>query len=245
MNGFRSLLLHLFSALAIIVFSVLCSRAKDTVTDADGNVYTTVKIGNQVWTVENLKTTKYNDGAPIPLITERSEWIAYGDSAKPAYCWYENDTNNKGKYGALYNWFAVSSGKLALRGWHVPTDSEWTELEKYVMKNGRNRDTTKEGNTTAKAMAAKTDWVSNKEPGTIGNDLSKNNRCGFSALPGGFRIDRGDFYDIGFHGYWWSATEYDSSFVWRRSLYYNKSNRIRCYGTLRKGSGFSVRLVKD
>jgi uncharacterized protein (TIGR02145 family) len=235
----------IISTLATGAVSLLCTRSTNTVTDADGTVYTTVKIGDQVWTVENLMTTKFNDGTPIPLVTDRSEWITAGDSARPAFCWYENDTNNRAKYGALYNWFAVSSGKLAPKGWHVPTDSDWTKLEDYLAEKGYNWDTTKAGQTIAKAMAAKTDWASNNGPGAVGNDISKNNQSGFSALPGGFRIDRGDFYDSGLHGYWWSATEYDTTLVWRRALYYDKSTRIRSYGTLKKGSGFSVRLVKD
>lgn len=245
MNALKSAVGTIFSAPAIIILSAYNIQAKDTLTDADGNVYTAVTIGNQVWTVENLRTTKYNDGAPIPLVTDRSEWVACGDSSRPACCWYENDNSNKEKYGVLYNWYAVNSGKLAPKGWHVPSDSEWTELEKYLIKNGYNWDKTKEGQKIAKSMAAKTDWASNDDSGTIGNDLSKNNRSGFSALPGGFRLDRGYFYDIGCHGYWWTTTEYNASFVWRRALYNDKINLIRNHGTLQKGSGFSVRLMRD
>ena len=76
-----------------------------TVTDIEGNVYKTVKIGSQWWMAENLKTTKYTDGNPI-----------YG------YSWYGNDITNKNIYGALYNWDAVESGKLAPQGWHIPSD---------------------------------------------------------------------------------------------------------------------------
>jgi uncharacterized protein (TIGR02145 family) len=231
---------------AIIVLSTCGTGAiKDTVTDADGNVYTTVKIGNQVWTVENLKTTKYNDGTPIPLKTERTKWAACYDSSQPAYCWYENDNGKKETYGALYNWYAVNTGKLAPKGWHVPTDADWTELEKYLMENDYNWDGSKDGQKIAKSMAARTDWLTYDEPGTIGNDLSKNNRSGFSALPGGFRLERGDFYDIGIHAYWWSATKYDESRAWRRSLYNDKINIVRHYATLHMGCGFSVRLLKD
>jgi uncharacterized protein (TIGR02145 family) len=244
-NARTSVLRAIFFAPAIIVLSIVCTKSKETVTDADGNVYATVKIGNQVWIAENLKTTKYIDGTPIPLVTDRSEWITYDDSARPAYCWYGNDAINKTTYGALYNWYAVNSGRLAPKGWHVPTDVEWTQMENYLIENGYNWDTTKDGNKIAKAMAARTDWVSHTNPGAIGNDVSTNNRSGFTALPGGFRIEHGDFYDIGHHGYWWSATEYDASRVWRRSLYYDKIHPVRTYSTLHKGCGFSVRLLKD
>ena len=245
MNVFRFSLFAIFTVHAIIVLSASGARANDTVTDADGNVYTTVTIGNQVWTVENLKTTKYNDGTPIPFITDRSAWARCYDSSRPAFCWYENDVGRKETYGALYNWYVVNTGKLAPKGWHVPTDDDWTELEKYLMGNGYNWDGKKGVQKIAKAMAAKTDWAANSDSGTIGNDLSKNNRSGFSALPGGFRLERGDFYDIGMHGYWWSATEYDDSRAWRRSLYYDKNRLESHYCTLHTGCGFSVRLLRD
>ena len=100
-----------------------------TATDIDGNVYHTVTIGTQIWMVENLKTTRYNDGSPIPFVTDSSSW---SNLTTPGYCWYNNDTTNKNTYGALYNWFAVNTGKLAPTGWHVPTDDEWTTLTTYL-----------------------------------------------------------------------------------------------------------------
>jgi uncharacterized protein (TIGR02145 family) len=245
MNVRRSFLSVLFIMPAIIGFFTFCTPIKETMIDADGNVYTTVKLGKQVWTVENLRTTKLNDGTPIPFITDGSEWQTCEDSARPAYCWYGNDSANKKTYGGLYTWFAVNTGKLAPKGWHVPTDTEWTELENYLVENGHNWNGTDEGRKVAKSMAATTGWVSNNDSGTVGIDISKNNRSGFSALPGGFRLERGDFFDVGYHAYWWSATEYDASFAWRRSLYYDKNNLIRNHSTLRKGCGFSVRLLKD
>jgi uncharacterized protein (TIGR02145 family) len=245
MNIFKPVLNVLFIMPAITGLFTSCTQIKEVMADADGNFYTTVKLGSQVWTVENLRTTKYNDGTPIPLIADQSEWQTSEDSARPAYCWYGNDAINKKTYGALYNWYSVNTGKLAPKGWHVPSDAEWTDLENYLVENGYNWDTAKEDRKVAKSMAARTDWVPNNDSGAVGNDISKNNRSGFSGLPGGFRIECGDFFDIGYHGYWWSATEYDESHVWRRSLYSDKSHLIRNHGTLRKGCGFSVRLLKD
>jgi uncharacterized protein (TIGR02145 family) len=220
-------------------------KDEETVTDADGNVYATVQIGNQVWTVENLKTTKFNDLTPISLITDKTEWSRYDDKKQPAYCWYRNDTINKTTYGALYNWYAVNTGRLAPKGWHVSTDVEWMELEKYLADNGYNLDVTMENRTIAKSMAATTEWAwgSNSDPGAIGNDLAKNNRSGFSAVPGGFRITIGNFRNIGTTGRWWSATEYDSSRAWRFNLRYDSGNLNRDHYL--KGCGFSVRLLKD
>ena len=101
----------------------------DSVNDIDGNVYKTIKIGNQTWMAENLRTTKLNDGQPISYKPVASDW-AY--TITPSYCWPNNDTVNKGNYGALYNWYAVDTGKLAPIGWHVPTDEELKALSDYL-----------------------------------------------------------------------------------------------------------------
>ena len=96
-----------------------------TATDADGNVYAAVTINAQNWLTGNLKTTRYNDGASIPLVTDNKAWK---ETITPAYCWYSNDINNKDPYGALYNWYALNTRKLCPGGWHVATELEWTAL---------------------------------------------------------------------------------------------------------------------
>ncbi len=101
--------------------------AAGTVTDNDGNVYHTVAIGKQVWMAEDLKTTKYNDGTPIPLVTDGTAWVNLNT---PGCCWYNNDADTyKATYGALYNWYAVNTGKLAPAGWRVASDADWKTLE--------------------------------------------------------------------------------------------------------------------
>jgi uncharacterized protein (TIGR02145 family) len=247
----------------LLVFAVVCCTllvitggyepvSADTntgsVTDIDGNVYTTEKIGNQVWTVENLRTTKYNDGTPIPLVTDSAAWKAL---TTPGYCYYNNTTNADSikKYGALYNWYVVNTKKLAPKGWHVPTDAEWTTLENYLIANGYNWDGTTTDNKIAKSMAAKTDWGSRyTAAGTIGNDLIKNNKSGFSALPGGIRGESGSgsiFFNIGRGGYWWSVSEIDASRVFFRSLLFSNDNLFRPSRGSAKSGGLSVRLLRD
>ena len=119
-----------------------------TVTDIDGNVYNTVKIGNQCWMSENLKVTKYSDGSPIPHVIDPIEWAGiYNKDTNYAYCYYNNNANGEADiYGALYNW-AAAMGKNTLSsnsnpsgvqgvcpdGWHLPSNSEWTELENYLI----------------------------------------------------------------------------------------------------------------
>ena len=197
--------------------------AVPTVTDHDGNVYNTVKIGTQVWMAENLKTTKYNDNTAIPLVTDNSEWISL---TTPAYCWYDNDISNKTTYGALYNWYTVNTGKLCPTGWHVPSDEEWTILTNYLgsMAGGRMRET------------GTTHW---KSPNTDAPNDSK-----FTALPGGSRRYDGSFYYIGDGGYWWSATEDDAADAWYLNMEINSFSTF--YGSYYyKYYGISVRCLRD
>jgi uncharacterized protein (TIGR02145 family) len=213
-----------------------------TVTDIDGNVYQTVRIGNQVWMAENLRVTKHNDGSAISLVTDSAAWegIEYSNLPTPAYCYYNNTTNADSikKYGALYNWYVVSPAntkKLAPAGWHVPSDSEWTILENYLMLK------------VAKSLAAKTDWVTYTTAGTIGCDLTMNNSSGFSALPGGSRFDIGSFNYQSRYGYWWSATAFNANatVAWSRYFGFDSVRPIRFFLGSQEGDGFSVRLLRD
>ncbi len=180
-----------------------------TVIDIEGNTYKIVKIGDQWWMTENLKVTKYNDETSIPNVTDVNAWKSLTSGA---YCCFDNDATNANKYGLLYNWYVVNTGKLTPSGWHVPTDTEWTNLQNYLIANGYNYDGSTTGNYIAKSLAATTDWwLNSSTTGAIGDDLTKNNRTGFSALPGGERLSVGSFYGLGRIGYWWSATKNSSS----------------------------------
>jgi uncharacterized protein (TIGR02145 family) len=215
--------------------------SSETITDFDGNVYNTVKIGTQTWMAENLRTTKYNDGTSIPFVSDSSSWLVL---TTPGYCFYNNETANKSTYGALYNWYTVNTGKLAPTGWHVPTDTEWTELQNYLIANGYNYDGTTTGNNIAKSLAANTLWKTFTAVGSIGRDLSKNNTTGFAALPGSIRDYKSRFGEIGDQGSWWSSTEDKSTRgAWFRQLYYLISSVNRSTGQYRYG--FSVRCVRD
>lgn len=235
-----------------------------SVTDIDDNIYHAVKIGTQVWMVENLRTTHFNDGTTIPLVLDSARW---SNLNTPGYCWYNNDsTKFKNIYGALYNWYAVNTGKLAPKGWHVASDSEWTILKKYLIANGYNYDGSRSNNKIAKSLASTTNWPSSEflttGGGSIYENLSKNNSSGFSALPGGCRYVFG-FYNVGEEGSWWSSTEKktfkslvtsvgtlfgintnkNNTLVWIRHLSYYSNNLDRWDAV--KRNGFSVRCVKD
>jgi uncharacterized protein (TIGR02145 family) len=211
-----------------------------TVTDNDGNVYNTVTIGTQVWMVENLKTTHYNDGTSIPKVIDNTAWDGLTSGA---YCWYNNDSATYcNTYGALYNWNTVKTGKLAPTGWHVPTDAEWTTLTDYLTNNGYGYGGS--GIDIAKSMAATSGWNANTTAGNIGNDPASNNSSGFTALPGGFRYYDGSYYGIGYYGIWWSSTESNTYDAWSRDIDYEHSVVRSSYGSY-EGGGFSVRCLRD
>ncbi len=151
---------------------------ESTVTDIDGNIYHTVTIGTQVWMVENLKVTKYNDGNVIPYVTDSVSW---GKLQTPAYCFYNNDIKNKTIYGALYNWYSVNTGKLAPNGWHVAKDSEWKTLITFLGDPSNNALFGEDSIAGGKMMEIGTShW--------IGLNSGANNSSGFTALPGGGRF---------------------------------------------------------
>jgi uncharacterized protein (TIGR02145 family) len=196
-----------------------------TVADIDGNVYQTIGIGSQYWITENLKTTQFNDGTPIPLVTDNSTWQFL---VAPGYCWYNNDeATNKELYGALYNWYVVVSSKLPPAGWHVSTDAEWTILETYLG-----------GLTEAGGKLKETGTDHWMTPNT-----GATNETGFTALPGGMRAKDGSFSALGETGNFWTTTTASNQAAWYRALDYLGSSNTR--GNNSVNWGLSVRLVKD
>jgi uncharacterized protein (TIGR02145 family) len=191
-----------------------------SVTDIDGNIYKTIRIGSQTWMAENLKTTKYNDKTNIPLPLT---WMIL---TTPGYC--------KGTYGALYNWYAVDAasngGKnVCPTGWHVPGDAEWTTLTTYLGGNNIAGNKLKETGTTHWLSAYLTSQVTNES--------------GFTALPGGTRNGAGIYALTGLFGYWLSSSEVDATRAWVRNLSFAGGSVSAM--TDSKNSGYSVRCVKD
>ncbi len=188
----------------------------DAITDIEGNYYNIVTIGSQVWMAENLKTTRYNDGSNIPNVTDNATWDAL---TSPAYAWYDNNIANKVTYGALYNWYAVETGKLCPVGWHVPTDAQLTRLTNYVGGESVAGGKLKEIGTTH--------WNSPNEGAT--------DEYGFTALPGGVRLLNGVFYSIGNLGSWWSSIDTLSTYAWHRFVWNNNIRFSRIYDSKTNG----------
>jgi uncharacterized protein (TIGR02145 family) len=216
-------------------------RPLGSVMDIDCNIYQTVVIGNQEWTAQNIRVTHYNDGTAITPDTGTSTW-ATGTTGK--YCYYHNTTNAAAqqKYGALYNWYAVGTGKLAPAGWRVPDTTDWNNLQNYLIANGYNYDGTTSGNRIAKSLAAGI-WASSTNPGDVGYNLSQNNKCGFSALSSGYRDNVGSFQRQDSSSNWWSTTDLNQYSAYYSYFSYNNFYISRA--VYQKTWGYSVRLVRD
>lgn len=199
-----------------------------SVTDFDGNTYRTIKIGDQEWMVENLMTTKYAKGTPIPRVNNYADWenANYG-----AWCWYDTSQNYEKMYGKLYNWFAVEGDSLCPVGWHIPTDdlmstSEWLTLVDFLG-----------GSMVAGGKMKKTGPDAWQAP-----NVGATNESGFSGVGAGVRLPEGNFAWEGILGYWWTATESGIN-AWHRNLFYDFIVVGR--NEIEKRFGLSIRCVRD
>jgi len=205
-----------------------------SVTDIDGNIYSAIKIETQIWMAENLKTTRYNDGSQIENITDNYEWA---DIKTPAYSWYNNDEGTyRPKYGAMYNWYAVNTGKLCPTGWHVPSDAEYKTLEKYLGMTQEQADNLgPRGTNQGSQLKSTAGWTDN------GNGT---NTSSFTALPGGIRNHTtGAFMNEGYVTSFWSSTENNQEQAFYRYLSGDQEKVGR--DSLVKSAGKYIRCTKD
>jgi uncharacterized protein (TIGR02145 family) len=206
------------------------------VSDIDGNVYNTVKIGNQCWMKENLNTTRDANGNSITRLC------------------YENDTTNCSLYGGLYSWFTVMNGApgsnnnpsgvqgICPTGWHVPSAAEWTQLYNYVIginsvDVGNHLKSCRQQNSPLGGACNTEDhprWDAHFF--NFGTD-----NYGFSGLPGGFKPS-GPFNNIGVSGTWWTSTGNGGSANYRVLIF---ASGWLVGGEISKNYGYSVRCVKN
>lgn len=213
---------------AIFNILICCSKkdnSPDPVADIEDNIYKTIQVGDQIWMADNLKTSSLSDRTGIPVVTDAGDW---NELTTPGLCWYDNDANaNKTVYGALYNYYAVTSGKLCPPGWHVPSMDEWQKFRGIL------GDTISGGGKLKEAGILH--W---KTPNT-----GATNSTGFTALPAGIRYFEGTFNSRFFFTSFWSSTEEDNNKGWYMSLYFNDA--VASLNKTSKKDGFSVRCIKD
>ena len=188
---------------------------------------------------ENLKTTKYSNGDLIGTTTPATLDIS-GEST-PKYQWaYDGDESNVAIYGRLYTWYAVTDSRnVCPTGWHLPTNPEWKQLEMYL------------GMTQDQADAIESSRGTNeggklKEVGAIHwftPNGGATNESGFTALPGGGHEGNGESGDVTYYGYWWSSTEFSTTYAYFRRMDYDNGGIFSYYDY--KQGGFSVRCLKD
>ncbi|MFO8055587.1 MAG: FISUMP domain-containing protein [Bacteroidales bacterium] len=230
---FSILIYAITAVLFLLVSATACDKKEEeedqvdygSVSDVDGNTYKTRKIGSQTWMVENLKTTKFNDGAGIPNVTGKNEWK---NLSSAAYSWYDNDKSSYSrKCGALYNWYAVEQGKLCPNGWRVARDSEWKELVDFLAGEGHEAE-------QGKVLRSTSDWNDGKN----GSDDYY-----FNGKPAGFRhVSDGGFYAIGTNAQWWTSSESYEGEAWFYAIYHTGTD-IRLKSEAHE-QGHSVRCIK-
>jgi uncharacterized protein (TIGR02145 family) len=215
-------------------------------TDIDGNAYTEIKIGNQIWMQENLSVSKYRNGDAVPkmldgqvVLTPKGylSWSKLTDSKFGAYC-----SDGIFPLGKFYNWYAVNDSRgLAPKGWHIPTRAEWKVLSDFLggelVAGGKMKRLEKAGFTSAGPS-----WNS---PNTGATNVS-----GFTALPGGFFQFNGtavgsSFAKGGSLAYFWSSNEFDLTQAYTYKLSNTHEKLIESYVTDYKVQGGNVRCIKD
>lgn len=191
----------------------------DPVIDYDGNVYQTIKIGNQIWMKENLRNTHYCNGDEIPNNLEPY----WNNQTTASWAYYQNDSSHNVPYGKLYNWYVANDSRNPCPcNWHVPTTAEWQTLISYV------------GDNSGKLKEARV-W-----PWVLGEQDQATNESGFSAWPAGFRGSSNLIFSFGFDtGFWTYGNDYSPTII------HAATNNVDTYAMIGYGTGASIRCIKD
>jgi uncharacterized protein (TIGR02145 family) len=212
------------------------NNSRSIVNDLDGNQYNVMKIGEQFWLKENLRTTQYRDTTKIISGLSSQEW---SKTKQGAYAVYDDKTGNMEKYGLLYNGYAAASEKLCPEGWHVATDADWKELEQFLGIPVAELERTGERGDIAGKLKTTDYWKS--------SSFQNNNSSGFSIVPAGSRLDNGEYTTLNQYGNFWTSTVYDDRYgllyLWNHHVHYNTHAVGRIYTAA--NNGYSCRCVKD
>ena len=196
------------------------------VADIDGNTYRTFQIGEQEWMVDNLRTSRYQNGTQIEHITDDNEWSS---ASSGAWCWYNNDPTMENPFGKLYNWHAVNdAANICPTGWIVASKDQYEMLFDYLTM-------VYEDQVATRLKLPGTDfWLS----ATAGDNAS-----GFSASGAGFRQGPGLFFYFKEYAFFWTNTNFDIDSAYYINL---KSGRttVLVLTNSTKNMGKSVRCVK-
>jgi uncharacterized protein (TIGR02145 family) len=186
-----------------------------------------VTIGGQSWVVENLDVDTFRDGTSIAHASSSAQWDSYAKSLTPAWCYYKFDSSNSRDYGRLYNWYAVSASQnLAPVGFRLPTLADWTTL---INAQG--------GQLTAGRPLKNTKfWGSMARINGNGSNAS-----GFTANPGGYMLQDGEFYDFSWSANFWSTTTASAGDAYTTRLFWQNAQAINPQANM--GMGLSVRIL--
>ena len=218
--------------LVATLFSISCQEVQNRGTALLPDNIRVIQLGTQVWMSHNLDVAAFNNGDPVPQVTSDAEWEKAGKEGRPAWCYYNNDSTTRNKYGRMYNWYAVNDPRgLAPKGWHIPTNQEWITLEEFFgIPNAGSR--------------MKCDTVLDK------TKSGKNNES-FCAMLGGYRDRNGRFTGMDEFTYLSGITqdtlahlnEDQRFFIWGRGLHVANSTVMQC--GLDKKFGLYVRCIKN
>ncbi len=213
-----------------------------TVTDIDGNVYPVVQIGNQCWMAENLRTTRYQNGQPIPNVTAQEEWNTINSDAS---CSYQNNSANDYPHGRIYNWYAANDQPpICPQGWHVPSDGEWVQME-IELGVPATEAYTEGPRGTAHQVGGKMKTTGTIEAGTglwLAPNYGATNASGFSAISSRSRSYTG-FTGLGGIDTWWNKTAWNAEQGMQHTVRYDVMAVYRSRYNVR--NGFCIRCIRN